>query len=70
MTITIKKSTFYMVTLRNNSFRAIIGDRIVELLKAQRERQQLYNKEFASDIISAIELPNGYIEGDVQCLKK
>lgn len=70
MTTTIKKSTFYMVTFRNNSFRAIIGDRIAELLKAQNKRQQLYDKEFSSDIISAIELPNGYIEGEVQCFKK
>lgn len=56
----IKLNAYYMVTFRSNAFRAILGWRVVELMKAQRERAQ-NGIEVQGDIISAYELPEGFM---------
>ena len=40
MKATVKLSAFYMVTFRNGAFRAIIGWRVVDYIRAQRERAE------------------------------
>ena len=40
MKATVKLNAFYMVTFRNGAFRAIIGWRVVDYIRAQRERAE------------------------------
>ena len=62
MKATVKLNAFYMVTFRNGAFRAIIGWRVVDYIRAQRERAER-SIEAGGDIVSMYELPDGYIGG-------